>query len=173
MDSRIYGFSICIGLSARSALALLPLIEEAADVFGQSCSGGLMGKFDGHVLLPAVVSQDGIVSGFLITLSQMSIPKTYCVVVNYQPSVDIPELRADLKYFDGEAARELCSTSSFSDMSTELEGMRVPNMGGSGILALCTGYTLDRGRVLVGITINILDHKSRRYTAQQAYYVYE
>jgi hypothetical protein len=175
IDPRIYGFSISIGLSGRSTL--VPLIQKAADVFGKSCSGGLMGKRDGNILLPAVVSQDGIVSGFLIgfliTLSQMSIPKTYCVVVNYQPSVDIPELRADLKYFDGEAARELCSTSSFSDMSTELEGMRVPNMGGSGILALCTGYTLDRGRVLVGITINILDHKSRRYTAQQAYYVYE
>jgi hypothetical protein len=111
------------------------------------------------MLLPGAVSQDGIVSGFLITLSQMStsISKTFCVVVNYRPWVDVPELRADLKSFDGKAARELCSNSSFSNMPTELEGMRVPNLGGLRILPLFTGYTLDRGRVVVGITINILD----------------
>jgi hypothetical protein len=166
MDSRIYGFSICIGLSARSALALLPLIEEAADVFGQSCSGGLMGKFDGHVLLPAVVSQDGIVSGFVLTQNQMSTSKRFCVVVNYRPWGDIPGfrgLKADLKCFDGEAARELCSTSSFSDMSTELEGMRVPNLGGSGVLPVCTGYTLDRGRLVVRVIIDILGGSGPNY----------
>jgi hypothetical protein len=167
MDPRIYGFSICIGLSARSALELLPLIEEAADVFGQSCSEGLMGKLDGHVLLPAVVSQDEIVSGFVLTQNQMSTSKRFCVVVNYRPWGDIPGFRglnADLKCFDGEAAaRELCSTSSFSDMSTELEGMRVPNLGGSGVLPVCTGYTLDRGRLVVRVIIDILGGSGPNY----------
>jgi hypothetical protein len=54
MDPRIYGFSISIGLPAGSEL--VPLIEEAADVFGPSCSGGLMGKRDGNIFLLAVVS---------------------------------------------------------------------------------------------------------------------
>jgi hypothetical protein len=104
-----------------------------------------------------VVSKEEIVSGFLITLSQMSISKTFCVVVNYQPQLEHPLMRVDLKYFVREAAPELCTTYSFSDMSTKLEGMRVANLGGSGILPRFTGYTLNRGRVLVGVSIIILD----------------
>jgi hypothetical protein len=157
MDPRIYGFSI--GIGPAGGFSSIPLLQEAADVFGQSCSGGLMGKFDGDILLPAVVSQDGIVSGFLVTLSQMGTSKMFCVLVKYQPWVEIPARRIRLKYFVREAAQVLCSTYSISDMSTELKGMQVPNLGDSWIVVpMFTDYTLDRGRVLVGLTMKILEH---------------
>jgi hypothetical protein len=151
IDPRIYGFSLYIALSERSLSGPVqaPQIQEASDVLGQSCSRGLMGKLDGNNLLPAVVSQDGIVSGFLITLSHRSSLKTFCVLVRYQP-LGVSHLRVDLECFDGAATPELCSTYSFSDMSPRLRGM---TLDGSRIVARWGGYTLDRGRVLVVIAI--------------------
>jgi hypothetical protein len=117
-----------------------------------------MGKRDGHIFRPAVVSQEGISSGFLITLDRMQMgSKTFCVLVNYQPWVELAPLRTKFKYFERQAELELCSTSSFSAMSAQLEGMQTVNEGVLGILALFMGYKLDRGRVVAGISLTIFD----------------
>lgn len=117
-----------------------------------------MGKRGGGILMPAVVFRDGIVSGILITFSQMGTSKTFCLVLNCQPWLENPHIRVGLKIFDKEAASELCSTHSFSDMSIRLEGMRLDNLGFATLLGSFEGYTLDRGRILAKISITILDY---------------
>jgi hypothetical protein len=154
VDPRIYGFVIITILSKGSVFHSSS--KEVADAFGESCPDGLMRKHDGHILLPAVVSQYAITSGFLVTLGQKGILKTFCVLVNYQYWPGSPQPRLQLKYFNAEAAPELFSARSFEDLSNRLEGMRVPDLGVGGRVSPFISYKLNRGRVVVAITITIL-----------------
>lgn len=159
VDPRIYGFSLDIAIP--EGFGCIPSIQEPKNSSGQSRSGGVIGKLDGRILLPALVSKDGIVSGTLLTLSKMGISKTFCVLLNFQPWLDFVVGKVDLKIFDSKAGLGLCSTFSFSEIPTGLEEVPLGHLGALGDLENLfafpkfQGFRLHRGRILARISIFI------------------
>jgi hypothetical protein len=154
VDPRFYGFRFHFWSITKPDIAFS--IRQATDPTGQACSSGVMGKIDGEILLPAVESQDGAVSGMLLHLSHQNTASTVCVVFNYRPWRDPGTDEVQLKYFGEESAPALLAMRSFSDISSSQPGISPANLRAWTILPKPVIYEIHRGRLVARITLTII-----------------
>jgi hypothetical protein len=76
-----------------------------------------------------------------------------CLVLKFEPKMERFNHQVALKIFKKEAVSELCSTSSYYDMSSQLEEMRLVDFGGKRLSAKFEGYILDKDRLVAKVAI--------------------